>query len=377
MAILPKPKKAKQLRPRIDRGILFTTLALILFGLLAVSSASSVISFERFGNTTYYFFRQLIATGVGLVVMYLASLIDYHLWKKWSRPILLGGLVLLALTFVPHIGSTAGTNAHSWLRFGVGGFLFQPSEFVKLALIFYLASWFERKKGAESNFWFGMLPLLLIIGAVVGAVVAEPDLGTAAIIGIIALVMLFAAGVNYKYIVGIILGAGGVFWLLIKIAPYRLSRIVTFLDPSLDPLGIGYHINQALLAIGSGGLWGSGFGASLQKHNYLPEPIGDSIFAVMAEELGFWRIMGVVLLFAVLIFRGLRLAKAAPDRFGQLAAIGIIGWIGLQTFVNIGAISGMLPLTGVPLPFVSYGGSSIVALSAAVGVLLNISKHRV
>lgn len=356
-----------------NRLLLFTVLVLLAWGLVAVSSASAVLSYERFGHNNYYFFRQVIFTGVGLVVMLVLSRIDYHFWKKWSKPLLLAGLVLLGLVLVPGLGIKP-TAARSWFR--IGDFLLQPSEFVKLAIIFYLASWFERKKGAESNFWFGIVPPLLVAGAVITLVVLEPDLGTAAIIGAIVMVVLFAAGAKFKYLISLMALALGALWFLIKAAPYRAARIVTFLDPSLDPRGIGYHINQALLAIGSGGLWGYGFGASRQKHNYLPEPIGDSIFAVIAEELGFVRILILVLLFALLVFAGLRAARSAPDKFGQLVVVGITGWISLQAFINIGAISGFLPLTGITLPFISYGGSSLLAVCAAVGVLLNISRQR-
>lgn len=358
---------------KMDRPLLLTVLALVGFGLVAVSSASAVVSFERFGNNNYYFFRQIIFAAAGLLALYVFSRIDYHVWKKWNRPILLLGIILLGLVLVPALGFKPG-NARSWFRFG--SFLFQPSEFVKLAIIFYLAAWFERKKGAESNFWFGILPALLVIAIPLGLVVLEPDIGTAVIFGAIIMVVLFAAGTDLRYLGILAAVALAGMWIVIKAAPYRAARIITFLDPTLDPQGIGYHINQALLAIGSGGFWGYGLGASRQKHNYLPEPIGDSVFAVMAEELGFVRMVLVILLFGFLAIRGLRVAKFAPDRFGQLLATGITAWIVLQALINIGAITGLMPLTGVPLPFMSYGGSSMLFLGVAVGVLLNISKQR-
>lgn len=360
-------------KQKSDRFLLVIVLMLIVIGLVAVSSASVVLSFERFGHNNYYFYRQLIFAAIGLLSVYIFSKIDYHLWKKWSRPILFFGLVLLALVLVPAIGFRPGA-ARSWFR--ISSFLLQPSEFVKLAVIFYLASWFERKKGGESNFWFGVLPPVLIMGAALFMIILEPDIGTAFILAVIIMVILFAAGAKLQYLGGFILVSLVGLWILIKMVPYRAARIVTFLDPSFDPRGIGYHINQALLAIGSGGLWGYGFGLSRQKHNYLPEPIGDSIFAVMAEELGFIRIGLIVILFAALVLRGLHLAKTAPDKFGRLVAIGVVAWIGMQAFINIGAISGFLPLTGITLPFISYGGSSLLSLCMAVGVLLNISKQR-
>ncbi len=359
---------------KIDRPILTITLGLMVFGIVAVSSASAVLSFERFGHNNYYLYRQLIFVAAALVIMFAMSQIDYHLWEKWSKPILLLGLVLLALVLVPGLGFKPST-ARSWFK--VGDFLLQPSEFAKLAVIFYLSSWFERKKEAEKNFWFGIMPPLLVIGAALILVVVEPDLGTAAIIGVIVLGILFAAGVKLKYLGGLLASALLALWILIKAAPYRAARIITFLDPSLDPRGIGYHINQALLAIGAGGFWGYGFGRSLQKHNYLPEPIGDSIFAVIAEELGFLRVSLVVMLFAIFALRALKLSRRAPDKFGYLLGVGITSWIGLQALINIGAITGLLPLTGIPLPFLSYGGSSLLVSAAAVGVLLNIGKQGV
>src|SRR3990167_7611834 len=319
--------KQKSLKKPTDRLLATVTVALTIVGLAMLSSASAVVSYERFGTNNYYFFRQLIFAAAGLALMYMVSRIDYHFWRRWSRPFLLLILVVLALVLVPSLGVAPGA-ARSW--FQVGSFFVQPSEFAKLVLIFYLASWFERKKGAENNFWFGVLPPLLMAAL----------------------------------------------WIAVKVAPYRSALILTFLDPTKDPLGIGYHISQALLAIGSGGIWGYGFGASRQKYNYLPEPIGDSIFAVMAEELGFLRVVAAVLLFGIFIWAGLRVARHAPDRFGQLAGIGITAWIGFQAFLNIAAISGILPLTGVTLPFISNGGSSLVVALLGAGVLLNISRQR-
>ncbi|OGE74533.1 MAG: cell division protein FtsW [Candidatus Doudnabacteria bacterium RIFCSPHIGHO2_01_52_17] len=365
--------KQKSLKKPTDRLLATVTVALTIVGLAMLSSASAVVSYERFGTNNYYFFRQLIFAAAGLALMYMVSRIDYHFWRRWSRPFLLLILVVLALVLVPSLGVAPGA-ARSW--FQVGSFFVQPSEFAKLVLIFYLASWFERKKGAENNFWFGVLPPLLMAGLVIALVAMQPDIGTAVILATVVFLLFFAADVKYAY-----LGAFGAFglaalWIAVKVAPYRSARILTFLDPTKDPLGIGYHISQALLAIGSGGIWGYGFGASRQKYNYLPEPIGDSIFAVMAEELGFLRVVAAVLLFGIFIWAGLRVARHAPDRFGQLAGIGITAWIGFQAFLNIAAISGILPLTGVTLPFISYGGSSLVVALLGAGVLLNISRQR-
>lgn len=355
-----------------NTALLGVTLLLLLIGLAAVSSASAVLSFQRFGHNNYYFFRQIGFVGAGLAAMYLFSRIDYHVWKKYAPWILAAATAVLCLVLVPGMGFRSG-GARAW--FNIGSFLLQPSEFVKLALIFYLSSWFDRKIGAESNFWFGILPPLAAAGMLTGLVLAESDLGTSIVYAVIASIIFFAAGAKYKYLLGLGAAGAGFLFILIKAAPYRIARISAFLDPSQDPQGIGYHITQALIAIGSGGLWGYGFGASRQKHNYLPESIGDSIFAVMAEEMGFVRILFIILLFAAFGLASLRVAKAAPDRFGMLTAVGITGWIVFQALINMGAISNLLPLTGITLPFISYGGSSLLSLCIAVGVLLNISRQ--
>lgn len=367
-------KKQKRFWKNADRALVVMILLLVGFGLVAVSSASSVLSYERFGNNNYYLLRQLLFVAAGLVIMYLLSRVDYHIFRRLSIPILLAVLVFLGLVLVPGLGFRVG-NSTRW--FNIGFFLIQPSEFAKLAIIFYLAAWFERKKGAENNFWFGIVPPLLLCGLALVLVTLEPDIGTAAITVVIIFFLLFAAGTKLVYLGSLLLAASGGLWVLVKAAPYRVERLITFLNPSHDPQGIGYHINQALLAIGAGGFWGYGLGFSRQKHNYLPEPIGDSIFAVMAEELGFIRISLLVLAFLLVGFLGIKIARNAPDRFGELTAIGITSWIVMQAVLNIGAITGILPLTGIVLPFVSYGGSSLLALSMGVGVLLNISKQRV
>ncbi len=326
----------------VDRYLSTTVFLLIVIGVVAVSSASTVLSFERFGNNNFYFFRQIIFALGGMVIIAIFSRIDYHRWERWSRPILIVSALLLVAVLIPGIGFKPA-GARSWIR--LGDFLLQPSEFAKIAVVIYLASWFHRKKDPHVNFWFGVVPPLLVVGLVASLVVLEPDIGTAAMIGVITIVMLYAGGVRLRYLFSLLtLGVAG-FWVLVKAAPYRAARIITFLDPSLDPLGIGYHINQALLAIGAGGIWGYGLGASRQKHNFLPEPIGDSIFAVLAEELGFLRILIIILLFAAFIFFSLRVASKAPDKFGRYAALGITGWIGLQALINIGSISCLLPFT--------------------------------
>ncbi len=361
-------------KKRPDFLIALIVFALVILGLVMITSASVVTSYEiTEGKSNYYFLtHQLIAVGIGFFVWLAFYSIDYNKWKKWAIYIFLFSIILLFLVFMPGIGKSIG-GAYRWI--GIGSFSFQPSEFVKLAIILYLAAWLDKKREKVADFWHSFLPFVLILGAILYLVVREPDMGTAIILGIIAVGMYFVAGANILYLILSLPVLGGLFWFLVKKAPYRLARITAFLDPSRDVLGISYHIHQTLIAIGSGGLWGLGFGNSRQKYNYLPEAHTDSIFAIICEELGFLRAIFVIILFAVFALAGLGVAKRAPNNFGRLLAFGIVLWFVAQAFVNLAVMLGLLPFTGVPLPFISFGGSSLVISLAAVGILLNISKQ--
>jgi cell division protein FtsW len=251
----------------------------------------------------------------------------------------------------------------------------QPGEFAKLVIILYLAAWADRKRNAMDDFYFGVLPTLVIIVLFAGFILWQPDLGTMIVLIVTSMVMLFVGGINLRYFFWTIVAGLLSLIAFIKFEPYRARRITTFLNPAIDPKGISYQINQALLTIGSGGLWGYGYGLSRQKYNYLPESTTDSIFAIMAEELGFVRVSVLMLLFAVFILRGIMIAKSAPDQFGKMIAVGIVSFIGFQAVINVGAMVGLLPLTGIPLPFFSYGSTALTVTMAGVGVLLNISKQ--
>jgi cell division protein FtsW len=244
-----------------------------------------------------------------------------------------------------------------------------------LATILYLASWYDKRQHHVDDLYYGFLPALTIVLIVSGLIIVEPDLGTMLVLISIASVMFFLGGSRLRYLFGA--GAVGVLvlWIAIKAAPYRASRLLAFFNPQADAKGISYQINQALLAIGTGGLWGRGFGQSVQKQNYLPEPIGDSIFAVVSEEMGFVRMAALLLGFLFLAYRGFRVAMNAPDMFGKLVAAGITSWIVLQALINIGGITAVIPLTGIPLPFISYGSTAMALNLAGLGILLNISKH--
>lgn len=363
------PKKTK-----IDYQLLLIILALLGFGLVALYSASTVESFKNFGNTTRYIFHQVMyGAGIGLALMIVLSKIDYHKWQKLLPFIILISLVLLALVKAPGVGFSSG-GATRWIHFGP--LFFQPAELAKLALVLYLAAWAaKRQKASGDNFVFNVLPSLIIVGLFAGLILWQPDFGTMGILIATSAVMLFVSGMSLKHFLSLAAAGSMALLLLIKFEPYRYERLISFLNPGFDPQGAGYQISQALLSIGAGGLWGYGYGLSRQKYNYLPEPMGDSIFAITAEELGFVRMLVLLALFIFLMLKGFQIAKKAPDTFGKMATVGIISWITLQAFINIGSMIGVLPLTGVPLPFFSYGSSSMLVTLSAMGILLNISRQ--
>lgn len=365
-------KNFKGKSKKIDYSLLFTVLALLAYGMAVLYSASTVNSFNNFGNTTYYIVHQLTyGAALGLVAMYICSKIDYHIWQKYLPLFIFVSLLFLALVKVPGLSFSSG-GATRWIH--IGPIVFQPAELAKLVIIFYLASWVDKKRATLNDFYFGLLPSLLIVGLFAALILWQPDLGTMLVLLLVAFFMLLVAGVPWKYVFYSAVGGVMSLYALIKLEPYRVRRLATFFDSSVDPKGISYQINQALLAIGSGGLWGFGYGLSKQKHNYLPEVMTDSIFAVVSEELGLIRASGVLILFAIFLVKGIQIAKNAPDTFGRMTAFGITAWITLQAAINIGAIVGLLPLTGIPLPFFSYGSSALIANLAAVGILLNISS---
>ncbi|MBU0671357.1 MAG: putative lipid II flippase FtsW [Patescibacteria group bacterium] len=347
---------------------------IIIFGLIMLSSASSVMGWQKFGDHNYFVKHQLLyGVIIGLVAFWVMSKIDYHYWKKYAFPIVIISIVLLFLVLIPGIGYEF-LGAKRWVS--IFGFPFQPSELVKLTFLIYLATWLEQRSKKMEDFSYSFMPFIIMIAFLVFMVAGiQRDLGTMIVIGVVSIVIYFVAGAPWKHLGWIGLGGLGLFFLLIKIAPYRAQRLTVFLNPELDPQGVGYHINQSLLAIGSGGLFGLGLGHSRQKFNYLPEAAGDSIFAVIAEEMGFVITVALVALFFALGYQCLKIARNAPDAFGKLLAVGIVTWILFQAFVNIMAMLGLLPLTGITLPFISYGSTSLVTLLAAMGLLVNISRQ--
>lgn len=356
---------------RPDYVFIGLILILLCIGLLMIMSSSILVASEKFGNNYYYVMKQLYSIIIGAVIFIITASIDFRFYKKIAVLFFIVALILTIMVLIPGIGSTAN-GAQRWLDFGF--VRFQASEVLKLATVIYLAQWMVTKKKDLNNI-AGFVPFLCILGLVAGVVVAQRDLGTTLVISGIMVAMYFLAGGGIQFI-GLVLGLGLlIIMLLIKFEPYRMTRFLVFLDPSQQQLGAAYHINQALLAIGSGGLWGLGFGESRQKYFYLPEAHTDSIFAIMCEELGFIRIMLFLILLVIFVLKGFVIAKKVPDEFGKLLCSGIMCWVAIQSILNIAAMLGLLPLTGVPLPLISYGGTSVSILLAALGIVVNISKY--
>jgi len=355
-----------------DYLLALVIFALSVFGVIMVYSASVVVSYKVYGYNNYYLNKQIISLIIGVFVWIIFSNIDYRIWQKYAFWMLICTLFLLIAVFLPGIGVELG-GAHRWID--VGFTLFQPSEIIKLTLIVYLAAWLAKKGEGVRDFQSGFLPFVVLIGLVVVLIMKQPDMGTMSVIASTAAIMFFVAGASLVHILLGGVSALAVFWILIRSSAYRFQRFLTFLNPTDSSLGAGYHISQALLAIGSGGLLGLGFGLSEQKHLFLPQAQTDSIFAIICEELGFIRAILVILVYVFIAWRGYKIAKNAPDMFSRLLATGVTTWIVVQALINLAAMTGLIPLTGVPLPFISYGGSSLIVLFAAVGILMNISKQ--
>lgn len=355
---------------KIDSWLLIGVLALLCIGVVMVYSASSFIAARDQGDASYYFQRELIWLVLGIVAMLVTMRVDYRNWRRIS---LIGMVIILPLlVIVLRFGVTA-YGASRWLALG-SFFTFQPSELTKLVLALYIADWLARKGNQVSSFLYGLAPFIILVGIVLGLVFLENDMGTAIIIAAFATAMFFTAGANIVQFL-LALACGGLIFLQEAFKGYRYYRITGFLHPFKDITSINLQLYQALLAFGSGGWFGLGLGASRQKTGYLPFPYTDSIFPIIGEELGFVGCAVIVILFLLLAFRGFRLARRAPDIYGSLLATGITTWLIMQAMINIGANTGTIPYTGVPLPFISFGGSSLVVSLAAIGVLLNISRY--
>jgi cell division protein FtsW len=356
-----------------DYILIGVVLVLLVFGLMMVASASVIKGFQDFGDRYYYAKHQLIYGIIpGLFLLILASRINYRRWIKLSLPFFILGIISLLIVLVTSLSFFHG-GATRWISYGF--VTFQPSEFVKIIFIIYLAAWLDKRGNKINDIKSTLLPFLIIVGIIGVLVILQPNLGMLGIIALSALTLYFISGVRLLHVVSLMILGFSALAVFIKLEPYRLKRFATFLNPQADILNTGYQINQAVIAIGSGGLFGLGLGQSRQKYNYLPEPFGDSIFAIIGEELGFIGLFVLVSLFLIFIWRCFIIAKNAPDNFGKLLVSGITMVLVFQFLMNIAAITQFMPLTGVPMPFISYGGSALVSALFGVGVIANVSSH--
>jgi cell division protein FtsW len=339
-----------------------------------VFSSSEVQGYIEHGNSSYYFQHQILWLLVGFAGGLLALGLDYHRLRGLAPVAAAAMVALLVLVLVPHLG-VSRNGARRW--FGFGAVTIQPAEIAKVVVIVYLARWLEKSSGRVRTFREGLVPFMLMLGLIVCLVLLEKDLGTAMVLTIIAIAMFLVAGAKWWHVGGAVVVASGAIGLLIRLEPYRFSRMSAFLNPWADSLNTGFQSVQSVLALGSGGLFGVGLGQSIQKYQWLPEAHTDFIFAIIGEEVGLIGTLFVLTLFCVLAYRGYRAALRAPDTFGLLLATGITTWLIFQAFVNMAAVTLTLPTTGIPLPFVSFGGSSLSVSLTAVGLLLNISAQGV
>jgi cell division protein FtsW len=355
-----------------DMVILLMAVALTCFGVVMVFSASSVMAVKKFHDGFYFLKRQGLYALLGFGVMTFAMLFDYEKWRKFAVPLLFGCMVLLVLVFVPGIGGAA-KGASRWIR--LPGFNFQPSELAKIGLIFYMAYSIDKKQEKVRFFSTGFLPYMVLLAILLGLLLKQRDMGAALTLVSVAILMLFVAGTRPRYILGMVVLSLPFVCYLVMTESYRLRRIKAFLDPWKDPTDSGFQIIQSWLAFGNGGVIGQGLGEGKQKLFYLPEAHTDFILSVVGEELGLIGVLVITAMFFLLVQRGMRVALYAQDDFGRYLAFGIVVLLGIEAFVNVGVVTGLLPTKGLALPFISYGGSSLIVSLFAIGVLLNISSR--
>lgn len=361
-----------KLQREVDTTLLLLAVTLSCLGVVMVYSSSSIMAAERYSDGFYFLKRQGAYALVGFMMMAGAIYFDYQYWRKLAIPLLLGSMVLLILLFVPGLGVKAG-GAARWLR--VSGLTLQPVELVKLGLVLYLAHSLTRKKEKIRSFKLGFVPYMLVIGVLLGLLLKQPDLGSAIIVSGVAMSMLFVAGIRWRYAIPVVLAALPCIYFLVMNVEYRRRRIMAFLDPWDDPYDTGFQIIQSLVAFGSGGALGKGLGVGQQKLFYLPEAHTDFIFSVVGEELGMIGVLVISAMFLILVHRGICIALNTSEPFGKHLAFGLSLLLGLEAFVNIAVCMGLLPTKGLALPFISYGGTSLVVSLLAVGILLNISTN--
>lgn len=344
---------------------------LLITGLLAVYTSSFAVAYHEYGDANFFVKRQVIFALAGVAALVFFMRLDYNHLRVLAVPMLLVALISLLLVLTP-LG-VEHNGARRWLE--VGPISLQPSEYAKLAVIVYISAWLSSRGSQISKFSLGFVPFVLLLSVLGALIISEPDMGTTVIVVLVACTLFFVAGAPLTHL-ALLLGAGaGMSYLLIGAQDYRLDRITSFLHPESDPQGVGFQILQLLIALGSGGPFGLGWAASRQKHLYVPGSHTDGVFAILGEELGFIGLMFILGLFAFFVLRGLRVTMRSRDKFAVLLSIGIVSWISYQTLINIAGITRTIPLTGVPLPFLSYGGSALIALMAGVGILLSVSRY--
>lgn len=357
----------------LDIVLLTAIIIISFFGLIMILSSSMIWAEYKFNDPYRFFKYQGLFLIIGFILMMIVSKIDYHLYYEKANLILISCLILLVLVLIPGIG-TVRNGSRSW--FGIGSFGIQPSEFTKLAIIIFTSKYLTKNNKIIKNVKKGTLPILLLTLFIFGLIMLQPDFGTGTVLVMTVIGLLFVGGVDFKFFLRIgFVGMIGVAGLIIS-APYRLTRILSFLNPWKDPLGSGFQIIQSLYAIGPGGLLGFGFGNSRQKHFYLPEPQTDFIFSIISEEFGFLGVIIVTALFLTIIIKGFKIARNCKDLFGKFLAFGIIFGLAFQSVLNLMVVVGLIPVTGVTLPFLSYGGSSLMITLVSMGIVLNISRYQ-
>lgn len=364
-------KKRKKRMGSADFALVALTCALVIFGVIMVFSASYYWSIDKVGNPYNFLIKDLFWAGTGFFIMIVTTALDYHVYKKWAPWLMGGGLLLLVA--VLFIGATIN-NAQRWIM--IGPITIMPGEICKICVIIFTAWFLCRDASRVNNFTRGILPLLALAGVCGLLIMKQPNMSTAITVVGIIFAMMFVAGLHLRYVGAMfIMGVSGILMLIIKGGGYRMQRLVSFLDPFADPLGDGYQVCQGLLALGSGGLRGLGLGKSIQKNLYLPEPQNDFILAIIGEELGYIGVLVLMLVYLILIYRGIRIVLQAPDRFGMLLGSGIVMMIGIQVLLNVAVVTSSMPPTGITLPFVSYGGNALWLFMGSMGILLNISRQ--
>ncbi len=357
---------------RYDKLLFITIIIISLFGLIMIYSSSYIWANYKYNNPYKFVITQSVFVKVGIIIMLILSKLDYKIYYKYANKILFICMILLALVLIPGIGSVRN-GSRSW--FGIGSFGIQPSEFAKMGLIIFVSKYLTNNKKDMKNVIKGVFPILFVILIFFGLIMLEPDFGTAMVIVITLITLIFVSGVKVSFFLKAgLLGIIGIVGIIIS-APYRLKRIVSFLNPWSDPLGSGYQILQSLYAIGPGGLLGQGYLNSRQKYFYLPEPQTDFIFSIISEELGFLGVLIVTILFLIIFYRGIVIALKKTDLFGKYLSFGLSFGLIIQACLNLSVVVGLIPVTGVTLPFISYGGSSLLISMASIGIILNISRN--